>query len=208
MMVRSQVVGWQHWQIAGSREVAHHHVAPRLVIHRELAVPEAIRHRRLDLLSTCGPLDCVARAHIDDATLARLVVGQLQLTADVLGQESQHRRLRRRRDGRQFVEKDDDEVALFGKTLRLARPRHRQQSHALGSRYGKAAKVLRLANRPDQDEDPALDADACESRLEALGELGLADTGEPGDVHRNARLQADGDQLDEVSEVHGVAFQR
>ncbi len=206
-MVRSQVISWQHRQIARSGEVAHHHLAPRLVVHGELAMPQAIRHRRLDLLSARCPFDGVARAQIDDAPFARLVVGQLQLTADVLRQQSQHRRLRRRRHGRQLVEKDDDEIALFGKALRIACPRHRQQSHAVRRRHGKAAEVLRLSNRSDEDDDPALHAGARESRLEALGEFSLADTGKAGDVHRNARLQTDGDQLNEVREVHVAAFQ-
>ena len=43
---------------------------------------------------------------------------------------------------------------------------------------------------------------ARESGLEALGELGLADAGKAGHVHRDARLQADRDQLDEVFEFH------
>ena len=43
---------------------------------------------------------------------------------------------------------------------------------------------------------------ACESRLETLGELGLADAGKAGHVHRDARLQADRDQLNEVPEFH------
>ena len=43
----------------------------------------------------------------------------------------------------------------------------------------------------------------CEPGLEALGELRLADAGKAGDVHRDPRLQADGDQLDEVGEFHG-----
>ena len=43
---------------------------------------------------------------------------------------------------------------------------------------------------------------AREPRLEALGELGLADAGKAGHVHRDARLQADRDQLDEVFELH------
>ena len=45
---------------------------------------------------------------------------------------------------------------------------------------------------------------AGEPRLETLGELGLADAGKAGHVHRDARLQADRDQLDEVSEFHAV----
>ena len=43
---------------------------------------------------------------------------------------------------------------------------------------------------------------ACEPRLQAPGELGLAHTGKAGHVHRDARLQADGDQLDELLEFH------
>ena len=42
----------------------------------------------------------------------------------------------------------------------------------------------------------------CESRLETLGELGLADAGKAGHVHRDASLQADRDQLNEVFEFH------
>src|SRR2546430_13744824 len=49
-----------------------------------------------------------------------------------------------------------------------------------------------------EDEDLALQARPGEAGLQALGELGLADAGKPRHVHRNARLQANGDQLDEV----------
>ena len=197
-MVRPQVILRQHWQIGRSRKVAHHHVAPRLVIHGELAMPQTIRHRRLDLLSPRCPFNGVACAQIDYAPFARLVIRQLQLTAYVLGQQPQHRCLRRRWNCCELVEKDDDEIALLGKALGIACPRHRQQSHAVRRRHWKAAEVLRLADRSHEDEDLALDAGAGESRLEALGEFSLADTGKTGDVHRNARLQTDGDQLDEV----------
>ena len=98
--------------------------------------------------------------------------------------------------------KIDDQVAVLGQPLGVARPRHRQQPHAIRRRDRKAAEVLRLANRPDQDEDLALHAGARESGLQALGELGLADARKAGHVHRDARLQADGDQLNEVGELH------
>src|SRR5262249_26833835 len=66
----------------------------------------------------------------------------------------------------------------------------------------KPAEVLRLANRPDQHDDLAPDANARESCLEALRELGLPHAGKPGHVHRDARLQADRNQLNEMSEFH------
>ena len=105
----AQVIGRQHRQIVWRREVADHHVAPGFVVHRELAMPQPVRHRRLDLLAAGGPLDGIARAEIDDAAFAGFVVGQLQLAAHVLAQQPQHRRLRRRRHRRQFVQKDDDQ---------------------------------------------------------------------------------------------------
>ena len=43
---------------------------------------------------------------------------------------------------------------------------------------------------------------AGEPGLKAPGELGLADAGKAGHVHRDPVLQPDGDQLDEVSKVH------
>jgi hypothetical protein len=43
---------------------------------------------------------------------------------------------------------------------------------------------------------------AREAGPEALGELGLAHAWKAGHVHRDARLQADSDQLNEVSEFH------
>ena len=201
-MVLLQVVSRQDRQVAGRRKIADHHVGPGFVVHRKFAVPQAIRHRRLDLLSAGRPFDGIAGAEIDDAALSGLVVRQRQLTADVFGQQAQHRRLRRRRYGGQLVEKDHDHVALFGEPLRIARPRHGQQPHAVRRRDGKAAEVLWLANRADQDEDLAFEAGTREPGLEALGELGLADAGKAGHVHRDARLQADGDQLDELFELH------
>ena len=71
VMVRAQIVGRQHRQIARRREVADHHVAPGFVVHRELAVPQAVRHRRLDLLPAGGPFDGVAGAQVDHAALSR-----------------------------------------------------------------------------------------------------------------------------------------
>ena len=56
--------------------------------------------------------------------------------------------------------------------------------------------------------DLALHARARESGLEALGELGLADAREAGHVHRDARLQANGNQLNEVRELHVVAVNK
>jgi hypothetical protein len=52
----------------------------------------------------------------------------------------------------------------------------------------------------------ALHAGARESRFQAFRELGLADAGKAGHVHRNACLQADGDQLDELGELHVVVI--
>jgi hypothetical protein len=202
VMVVVQVVDRQDRQVARRREVAHHHVAPRLVVHRELAVPQPVRHRRLDFLSAGGPFDGIARAQIDDAAFPRLVIRQRQLTTDVLRQQAQHRRLRRRRNGRELVQKDDHHVPFRGQALRVPCPGHRQQPHAIRRRDRKAAKVLRLANGADEDDDLALDPRVRESCLEALGELGLADAGKPDHVHRDARLQADRNQLNEVFEVH------
>src|SRR5207244_499324 len=48
----------------------------------------------------------------------------------------------------------------------------------------------------------ALEARPREAGPEALGELGLAHAWKAGHVHRDARLQADSDQLNEVSEFH------
>ena len=123
-------------------------------------MPQPIRHRRLDLLSAGGPFDGVAGAQIDDAAFPRLVVRQRELTADVLRQQAQHRRLRRRRHGGELVQKDHHHVAVLGEALRVARPGHRQQPHAVGRRDRKAAEVLRLPNRADQDDDLALESRA------------------------------------------------
>jgi hypothetical protein len=87
MVMRVQEVCRHHRQVGGRGKVAHHHVAPRFVVHRELAVPQAIGHRRLDVLSAGRPFDGVAGAEIDDAALAGFVVGQLQLAAHVLGEQ-------------------------------------------------------------------------------------------------------------------------
>ena len=201
-MMLAQVIGRHDGQVGRRGEVAHHHVAPRLVVHRKLAVPQAVRHRRLNLLPAGGPLDGVARAQVHHAALAGLVIRQLDLPADVLGQEPQHRRLRRGRDGGQLVQEDHDHVAVLGEALRVAGPRHGEQAHAVRRRHREAAEVLRLANRSDQDEDLALDAGALEASFEALRELGLPDAGKAGHVHGDARLQADRDQLDEVPELH------
>jgi hypothetical protein len=95
-------------------------------------------------------------------------------------------------------------VAVFGELARIPGPGHRQQAHAVRGRHRETAEILRLADRSDEDDDLALDARAGERGLEALGEFRLADAGEPGDVHRNPRLQADRDELDEVLESHGL----
>src|SRR5262249_17779392 len=79
MMVRVQVVGRNDRQVARRGKVADHHLAPRVVVHRELAVPQPVRHRRLDLLPTGRPFDGVAGAEIDDTPLSGLVVRQLEL---------------------------------------------------------------------------------------------------------------------------------
>ena len=165
MVMLAEVIRRHDRQIGGSGEVAHHHVAPGLVVHRELAVPQPIRHRRLDVLPARGPFDGVTGAEIHDAAFAGLVIRQLQFAAHVLGEQPQHRRLRRRRDRRQFIEKDDDQVALFGELARVSRPRHRQQPHAVGCRDREAAEILRLADRADEDDDLALDAGARRTRL-------------------------------------------
>ena len=165
-------------------------------------MPQPVRHRRLDFLSAGGPFHRIAGAQIHDAALPRLVVRQPQLTADVLGQQAQHRRLRRRRNGGELVQEDHHQVAVLGEALRVARPGHGQQPHAVGRRHRKAAEVLWLPNRPDQDDHLAFDPDAIESRLEALGELGFADAGKAGHVHRDTGLEPDGDELHEMSEFH------
>ena len=179
MMMRVQVVGRQHGQVGWSGEVAHHHLAPRAMVHGELAVPQPVGHWRLDLLSAGRPLDRVAGAQIDHAAFSRFVIRQLQFAAHVLGQQTQHRGLRRRRHGRELVEKDDDQVAVFGEPPGIARPGHRQQAHAVRRGHRKAAEVLRFTNRSEQDHDLAFHACARESGLQALGELGLADAGKP-----------------------------
>ena len=74
--------------------------------------------------------------------------------------------------------------------------------HSVGCRDREDAEVLWLPNGADEDEDSALEPRPCESSLETLGELGLADAGKAGHVHRDASLQADSDQLDEVPELH------
>src|SRR5262249_23491173 len=76
-------------------------------------------------------------------------------------------------------------------------------SHAVWRRRRKSAEVLRLANGADEDDDLAVDAGSGESGLETSGEFGLPDAGKTRNVHRDARLPADGDQLDEVRELHG-----
>jgi len=72
--------------------------------------------------------------------------------------------------------------------LRVPRPGHGQQPHAVRRRHRKAAEVLWFSNRPDQDYHLAFDPDAIESRLEALGELRFADAGKAGHVHRDTGL--------------------
>ena len=95
-------------------------------------------------------------------------------------------------------------VTVFGETQRVACPGHRQQADAIRRRDRKTAEVLRFTNGADQHDDLALDAHAREARLEALGELGLADARKPRDVHGDTRLQADRNQLDELRELHFV----
>jgi hypothetical protein len=172
------------------------------VVHRELAVPQPVRHRRLDVLSAGSPLGRIAGAQVHHAAPARLVVRQPQLAADVLGQQPQHRRLRRRRHGGELVQEDDDEVAVLGEALRLARPGHGQQAHPVRRGHRKTAEVLWLPNRPDQDHHLASDPGALEPRLEALRELRLPDAREAGHVHRDASLQSYGDELYELPELH------
>jgi len=205
VMVLVQIVGRQHRQIARRREVADHHVAPGFVVHRELAVPQPVRHRRLDLLPAGGPFDGVAGAQVDHAPFPGLVVRQLQLAAHVLGQQAQHGGLRGWRDGGQLVKKDHHQVTLLGKSSGVSRPGHGQEPHAVGRGHRKAAEILRFTNGSHQDQDLALEARALESRLEALGELGLPHTGKAGHVHRDAGLQPDRDQLHEVFEGHAAS---
>ena len=202
MMVLTQILGGQDGQVRGRGKIADHHLAPRPVVHRELAVPEAIRHGRLDLLATGRPLNGVARAHVDDAAFARLVIRQLEFATHVLREQPQHRRLSGRRHRGELVEKNDDQIAFVGQPRGVARPCHRQQANTVGRGYRKAAEILRLSNRADQDDHLALDSRARESRLETLGELGLPYSGKAGDVDGDACLQANGNQLDEMRELH------
>jgi hypothetical protein len=65
--------------------------------------------------------------------------------------------LRRGWHGGEFIEKHDHHVAILGEMSRVAGPCHRQQTHAVRRRDRKAAEVLRLSNRPDQDEDFAFE---------------------------------------------------
>jgi hypothetical protein len=74
--------------------------------------------------------------------------------------------------------KTTDHVAVLREALRVAGPRHGQEAHAVRRRDRKPAEILGLPNRTDQDDDLASDPDTLESRLEALGELGLADARE------------------------------
>ena len=105
-MVRAQVVGGSTGRLLGagkSLTIISHQVSWSM---GNSPCHKPVRHRRLDFLSAGRPLDGVAGAQVDDAAFPGFVIRQLQFAAHVFGQQTQHRRLRRRRHRRELIEKD------------------------------------------------------------------------------------------------------
>ena len=93
-------------------------------------------------------------------------------------------------------------IAILSEGLRIACLCHRHEAHAVWRRHGKTPEVLRLPNRADENEDFASDPRARESGFEAFRELRLAHAGKTRHVDRDARLQPNRDQLNELSKFH------